>query len=101
MNDKSNFKFQISFCFESFQVARKGKHVLPIVARACLVSTFFEDGFRMWTQWNEQREYVRSHHMFSRIFYLRMYNFFHEIFYLFIFYEVQLNEYETDPCFYN
>ena len=41
-----------------FQIARRGKHILPVVARACLVSTFFEDGVRMWTQWNEQREYM-------------------------------------------
>jgi len=48
----------IALSLAPLQVIKRGKNVLPTVARLCLIATFFEDGLRMYFQWNEQREYM-------------------------------------------
>ncbi|XP_053988250.1 surfeit locus protein 4 homolog [Hylaeus anthracinus] len=42
------------------QVIRNGKHILPTLARLCLIATFLEDGLRMWFQWSEQKEFIAN-----------------------------------------
>ena len=40
------------------QILRYGKKSMPHVARLLLVSTFIDDGIRMWLNWGSQQRYI-------------------------------------------
>lgn len=40
---------------------KQSRVILPTLGRLFLVSTFIEDGFRMWFQWSDQRDYISYH----------------------------------------
>lgn len=42
-------------------IIKHSRTILPTLGRLFLVSTFIEDGFRMWFQWNDQRDYISYH----------------------------------------
>lgn len=43
------------------KIIKQSRTILPTLGRLFLVSTFIEDGIRMWTQWNDQRDYIAYH----------------------------------------
>ncbi|XP_038627286.1 surfeit locus protein 4-like [Tachyglossus aculeatus] len=56
MSPKNNFMNSLGDLFGQFLGIVK--LYLHHVARLCLVSTFLEDGLRMWFKWDEQRDYI-------------------------------------------
>lgn len=42
-------------------IIKHSRSVLPSLGRLFLIGTFIEDGFRMWFQWSDQRDYIAYH----------------------------------------
>lgn len=42
-------------------IIKQSRAILPTLGRLFLTSTFIEDGFRMWVQWSDQRDYIAYH----------------------------------------
>lgn len=42
-------------------IIKYSRTILPTTGRLFLTSTFIEDGFRMWFQWSDQRDYIAYH----------------------------------------
>lgn len=68
MNDPQFVQFTNNAEAIADLIIKHSRTILPTLGRLFLTSTFIEDGFRMWFQWSDQRDYIAYHWDFPMFF---------------------------------